>query len=75
MNEYWFLLINWYILMAYWFYSHNRNMGSWWTGVIMASLWWIVAIMWCFGHYFVWREDRDMEIIMRRYNEDNRLVE
>lgn len=62
------LLFLWYMMIALWFYNHSRNMGEVWTGTIVASLWWIVVIMWCFGWYFEWRADRDMEAIMRRYD-------
>ena len=39
------------------YYHHNRNMGSWHSGVIMASLWFIVALLWCWGFILVWMDD------------------
>lgn len=53
-----------YFLIGCLYYYHNRMMGTAFTGVIMACLWFIVAIMWCWGYYLVWDEDRELKRII-----------
>ena len=64
------LLIALYSSIGGLYYHHNRNMGSCPTGIIMASLWLIVALLWCWGFYLVWREDVEMEQILREYKNE-----
>lgn len=55
-----------YVYIGFMYLMHNRHMGGWYSGTFVASLWWIVAGLWCWGFYLVWKEEYDMKRILEK---------
>ena len=53
-----------YLYIGYRYFIHNRKMGDDVTGTIVALLWFVVAIMWCFGYYFEWQDERNIKKLL-----------
>ena len=62
-----------YCLIGALYFEHNKTMGSWWTGIIMASLWFIVAGLWVLGLILNIIEDLQMKQAIRKFNKNRQF--
>jgi len=50
-----------YAFIAGMYFKHNDKMGGWFTGLIVAIFWPVVAILWIIGSILVYMDDKNYE--------------
>lgn len=55
-----------YLAIAIIFYVHNKDVGPEWTGIVVYSIWFLIPPVWCLGVYLVWKENKDIEKIVKK---------